>query len=54
MKTRTVKSYKLTPTASGGAHVQIPAIVLQWAGIKPKARVVFSVRGERITMEVER
>jgi hypothetical protein len=54
MKMKTPKSYKLTPTSSGGAHVQIPAIVLQWAGIKPKCRVVFSVRGERITMEVEK
>lgn len=49
--------YKLTPTRSGGAHVQIPAIVLMragWcngAGLVKECLVTFSARGGRITME---
>jgi hypothetical protein len=53
MKLTTPKSYKLTPTRSGGGHVQVPSIVLQWAGWKAPCRVVFSVRGGKVSMEKE-
>ncbi|MDD5547173.1 MAG: hypothetical protein PHO67_08490 [Candidatus Omnitrophica bacterium] len=50
MRQATTKTYKMTPTKSGGGHVQIPALVLQWAGMKAPGRVAFRVRGGKITM----
>ena len=50
MKQATNKTYKVTPTKSGGGHVQVPAIVLQWAGMKVPGRVAFRVRAGKVTM----
>ena len=42
--------YKMTPTKSGGGHVQVPAKVLQAAKMAVPCRVAFRARKNKITM----